>query len=226
MTRAILWDMDGTLIDSEPAHDAAFDDAAAELGLALPPGFHDLLLGTAAEDVHRALVDQTDIALSYPAWMALKWRHYQRHAASVHRRARVADLAVELAARGVPMALVSNSTADEVRLNMAATGLDRVIPLQISRADVANGKPAPDGYLLAALRLGLDPADCLVVEDSLVGARAGAAAGMPVLYHPQFPPKKGLALPNGATYLAPDEDPRQLIEAFLAHAALPKEMTS
>lgn len=226
MNRAILWDMDGTLIDSEPAHGAAFDDAVAELGLAVPPGLHGQFLGASLQDLHSALVDQTGLDMSYADWAALKWRHYQRHAASVHLRAPVADLAIDLAARGVPMALVSNSTADEVRLNMAATGLGRILPLQISRADVMHGKPAPDGYLLAAQRLGIAPADCLVVEDSLTGARAGIAAGMSVLFYPQFPLSKDQALPKGITYLAPDQDPRQIVNDFLAQATLPNEMTS
>lgn len=118
------------------------------------------------------------------------------------------------------MAVVSNSTAHEVALNMAATGLDRILPLQISCADLEHGKPAPDGYLLAARKLGVSPADRLVVEDSLVDARSGRAACMAVLYHPRFSLSDRAALPAGVVYLPPDGEPGPVIEDFLADPAL------
>lgn len=215
MSRAILWDMDGTLLDSEPAHAAAFADAVAGLGLKLPDGFHDTLLGLSSRDVHQALVTRVGLRLDLAEWTRCKWRHYRQHATGIRCRSPVADLARRLAARGVPMAVVSNSTAEEVALCLRLTGFDRIIPLHISRADVARGKPAPDGYLLAARRLGCTPTDCLVVEDSLVGARAGLAAGMQVLYHPQAPMADPAPLPDGTVYLSPQASPDMPVEQFL-----------
>ncbi len=214
MAQAILWDMDGTLLDSEPAHAASFDDALEELGLTVPPGFHDLLLGVSSDTVHAALVKATGADLTLDQWLAVKWRHFQRRAAEILPRDGVAQVARDIAAEGVPMAVVSNSTAEEVALCLSATGLLPLFPVVVSRADVAQGKPAPDGYLLAARKLGLAPADCVVIEDSPVGAGAGLAAGMPVIFHPQHPSVPD-EVPAGARYLPPSDPLAPFLRALL-----------
>ena len=214
-TRAILWDMDGTLIDSEPAHEAAFDSALQEIGLSVPDGLHDDFLGASGDAVFAALQDATDTPLSLDDWTRLKQHHFERHARAITRLP-AADLAERLGARGVPMALVSNSTPEEVRLCLLTTGLATLLDTIVTRADVPRGKPAPDGYLLAAKRLGVAPADCLVVEDSPTGTAAGLAAGMQVIYHPQATDPSP---PEGARYVAPGMAPDPLSEAFLTMKA-------
>ncbi|KUF10746.1 hypothetical protein AVJ23_09890 [Pseudoponticoccus marisrubri] len=209
--------MDGTLVDSEPAHEAAFDSALHEAGLSVPAGLHDGLLGASGDAVFAALREATGTPLSLAEWTGLKHRHFERHAHAIARLP-AAALAERLGARGVPMALVSNSTPEEVRFCMRATGLDTLLDTVVTRADVPRGKPAPDGYLLAAQWLGVAPADCLVVEDSPTGAAAGLAAGMQVLYHPQAPDPTP---PEGARYIAPGAVPDPLIETFLNMKAQP-----
>lgn len=211
MTRAILWDMDGTLIDSEPAHAAAFDSALHEADLAVPEGLHETLLGASGDMVFAALKKATGTALTLADWTTLKHRHFETHARAIARLPSAA-MAEKLGARGVPMALVSNSTPEEVGFCLRTTGLDTLLSITVTRADVARGKPAPDGYLLAAERLGIAPENCLVVEDSPTGAAAGLAAGMQVIYHPQAPDPSP---PEGARYLAPGMRSDALIETFL-----------
>lgn len=202
--KAILWDLDGTLVDSEPAHRAAFDDALAELGLSAPQDFHARMLGVNEAGVHEALVAETGAVIGLADWRQRKWSHYQRHATAIRRRAGVAGVAITLASRGIPAAVVSNSTAAELAIALATTGLGTILTTTVSVADVTRGKPDPEGYLLGARRLGLPPSACLVIEDSPVGAAAGRAAGMRVIFHPQVPHPDPAAAAPGAHYLAPD----------------------
>ncbi|QFQ88578.1 HAD-IA family hydrolase [Paracoccus kondratievae] len=197
--RAVLWDLDGTLVDSEPAHELAFDAAIAELGLSVPAEFHDRLLGASEDRVHEALVAQTAITLDRAGWRAVKWRHYRETADRITRLSQ-ADLLAPLANAGRDMALVSNSTRAEVEHNLSVAGLARYFPVTVSRDDVRRGKPDPEGYLLAAERLGVPPADCVVVEDSPTGAAAGLAAGMTTIFCPQIPTLKP---PAGALIASP-----------------------
>src|SRR4029079_13051043 len=86
--------------------------------------------------------------------------------------------AVRRIATDLPVALASSSHAEVIGAALDATGLRDVFTVVVSSDEVAHGKPAPDVYLEAALRLGIAPASCLVVEDSFNGVRAGKAAGM------------------------------------------------
>ncbi|MDX8031164.1 HAD family phosphatase [Lentzea sp. BCCO 10_0856] len=95
---------------------------------------------------------------------------------------------VALAAELGPVGLVSASPRRYVRAAASASGLMRHVQVIVTGDDVTNGKPAPDPYLLAARKLGLDPAHCLAVEDSGSGIRSAHAAGMTVL-----------AIPNATT---------------------------
>lgn len=198
--KGVLWDLDGTLVDSEPAHGAAFDAALELLGLSVPADFHHQLLGASEGDVHAALVAATGATLNRDTWRRIKWIQYQAAAARLTRLP-AADLILPLAQAGTPMAVVSNSTRAEVTLNLAAAGLAALFPVTISLDDVTRGKPDPEGYHAAARRLGLAPADCLVVEDSPTGAAAGIAAGMTTIFHPQI---AGLPAPEGALSVDPE----------------------
>ena len=214
---ALLWDLDGTLIDSEPAHAAAFADALLACGLAVPAGFHDSLLGRSTEGVYAALIQQTGSTMSLDTWHKLKWEHYQRHAADIKRREAVAEVAMRWAERGLPSAVVSNSTANEVAIALAVTGLAAVLPVTVSIADVTRGKPDPEGYLLGARRLGVAPEHCIVVEDSPLGAAAGRAAGMTVIWHPQTLPAT-MDIPEGLTYVSPENSLSEAIKMTLAQS--------
>lgn len=204
--RAVLWDLDGTLVDSEPAHDAAFAAVLAEIGIDVPADFNEQTLGASEDEIHAALVRAAGLSLSLAEWRAAKWRHFSRHADGIGVRAPMAAVLRQLDRQGLPMALVSNSTRAEVDLNLRVTGLAGHLRATFSRDDVAIGKPAPEGYLAAARHLGIAPEACLVVEDSRRGIAAGHAAGMQCLFHPQTACAPD-SRPPGATYLPPEADP-------------------
>ncbi len=216
---ALLWDLDGTLVDSEPVHEAAFSLALDELGLSVGEDFFAGTLGVNEAKVHEMLVAETGATLDLDAWRAVKWSFYRRLGADIRRRPGVGDVAVDLANRGTPSAIVSNSTAEEVAIALAATGIGEAIPVNISFADVARGKPDPEGYLLAAHRLGVPASDCLVIEDSPVGSRAGRAAGMSVIFHPQARTDPSAA--PGTHYLPPDGSLADLISQAMTTGRLP-----
>ena len=93
------------------------------------------------------------------------------------------------------MAVASSAHAEVIAAALEATGLREAFRVVVSSDEVAHGKPAPDVYLEAARRLGIQPAACLVVEDSINGVRAGKSAGMTVVLVPNasVPPAPGAA---------------------------------
>lgn len=185
MRPTIFWDMDGTLLDSEPLHEAALVSALTEMGIAAPPEFHTLVVGRDAREIHGWCVAHLGLTLELEPWLRLKYRTYF---ASLHRlqpREQAVDLFRELRAAGTTQAVVSNSDRMVVAANLDAAGLSAPAQVTVSRNDVRRGKPDPEPYLRAAWLTGAEPAVCFAVEDSVTGARAGVAAGMRTLFWPQ-----------------------------------------
>ena len=203
--KAILWDMDGTLLDSEPAHEQAFDDALKSLGVSVPAGAHDELLGSSFVEVHQKVVELTGLKLSLDEWRSVKWKYYQQCSKGITPLKNSQAILDAFTAKGIPMALVSNSSRDEVTLNLEVTKLADYFQITVSRDDVENGKPSPECYLAAAKALSLSAEECLVIEDSVTGAKSGIAAGMTTVFHPETDSLVERC-PEGAILLRPDED--------------------
>lgn len=189
---AVLWDLDGTLVDSEPVHFLALGDALARLGVAEPPELQ-VTLGRTLPEVHAYCAKVLGLAASCEELSALKLEAYARHAAFLRPRADAVELFGRLRERRAAQAVVSNSDRVIVDVNLRALGL--VIPdlVTVSRNDVLLGKPAPEPYLRAAHLLRVAPGECVVVEDSPIGAAGGLAAGMRVICFPE--PRAGPPLP-------------------------------
>lgn len=185
MRGAVLWDMDGTLVDSEPLHDRALVAALASLGIDAPDEFHSLIVGRAAEEIHAWCCDHLGLTLPLQDWLTLKYRTYFASLDELQRRERAVELFVKVEMSGVPQAIVSNSDRLIVAANMDVAGLAVPLRTSVSRNDVRHGKPNPEGYLRAAWLLDVEPGDCIVVEDSATGAASGIAAGMRTLFWPQ-----------------------------------------
>jgi HAD superfamily hydrolase (TIGR01509 family) len=198
MATAILWDLDGTLVDSEPLHEAALVRALATLGLDPPPDFHELVVGRDAATIHAWCVAHLGLGLGLQDWLRLKYRTYFAAIETLEPRQRAVELFVDLERHGHPQAIVSNSDRLVVQANLEAAGLARPGRVSVSRNDVRHGKPDPECYLRAAWLLRAEPAACVVVEDSTTGAAAGVAAGMRTLFWPQ----DASAPPAGAARVA------------------------
>jgi sugar-phosphatase len=176
--RALLLDMDGTLVDSDAVVERVWRDWAAERGL----DADDVLRVTHGRQPHASM------ALLVPDRPAAEnqadeRRFLARELADVDGVVAVPGALALLGALrdlGLPHALVTSASAALARVRMAAAGLP-LPPVLVTSDRVTASKPDPEGFLVAAAALGRAPADCIVFEDSAAGIAAGIAAGMRVI---------------------------------------------
>lgn len=175
----IIFDCDGVVVDSEPLSCACLAEALTRHGIetSLDLVFDRFLgRGFAAVEAHV----QATTGASLPAAFREALRADVNAAFTRDLRA-IEGIADLLAGLEIPYCLASSSDRARIELSLHLTGLDAAFAGRIFNAEmVARGKPAPDLFLHAAAGMGVDPARCLVVEDSVSGVRAGKAAGMTV----------------------------------------------
>lgn len=189
--RALLWDMDGTLVDSEKLWDQSMDALYERLGGVLTPQVRAATVGGCAENTMRIVYDDLGLAPD-PAAMteSAHWMHDYTGGlfdAGLPWCDGARELLDALAAAAVPMALVTNTPRALAERALNTIGRHYFAAV-VCGDEVARGKPAPDPYLRAAELLGLDPRECLAVEDSPTGAAAAQAAGCAVLVVPNAVP--------------------------------------
>lgn len=191
LPKAVFWDMDGTLIDSEPLHERSLLSALAGLGIEPPADLHEKVVGVAARPVYDMLVAEHGLTVAFTDWIERKYAHYMQNLGTLLPRAGAMEVYNDLNAQGVAQAIVSNSDRMVVEANMRALGINKPTVQSVTRNDVRMPKPDPEPYLRAAYLAGVDPADCAVIEDSVPGAMAGVEAGMRTLLwapEPLVPP--------------------------------------
>ena len=180
MIRAVLFDMDGVLIDSEPTHRAAAQVVLRERGLPVPDtaDWERVFLGRPDRDglvdwfaEHRVVADIAELLAAKQVAVV------GRLAAEVAACADGQWLARALHERGVPLALVSGARRSEIDLVLQRFDLGDVFRATVSADDVTIGKPDPEPYLRGAAALGVPARECLVIEDAVPGLRSAEAAG-------------------------------------------------
>jgi HAD superfamily hydrolase (TIGR01509 family) len=177
---SVIFDLDGTLVDSEPNYYEAGRHVLAEHGV---PDYtwadHERYVGISTLDTIADWKRRYDLTAPTQELFAAKNRRYLELArASTPTYPEMRKFVELLASEGVPMAVASGSSPEAITAILAATGLDAFLRTTVSADEVPDGKPAPDVFLEAARRLGAAPADCVVVEDAAPGATAAQAAGM------------------------------------------------
>jgi beta-phosphoglucomutase family hydrolase len=175
--RAYLFDCDGTIADSMPLHYNAWKAVLAEWNCEYE---EELFYSWGGKPVRKIIADLNKIhGLEMPIEdvAARKEDLYLEQTPQLKAIPEVLEY-IEAEHGRVPFAVVSGSTRDSVIGSLSALGLLDKFDTIVAAEDYKRGKPAPDGYLLAAERLGVAPADCLVFEDTEMGIEAATAAGM------------------------------------------------
>jgi len=182
---AFLFDLDGTLVDTEPLWARAIVDWLADRGqTATFEALARMVHGHSWIDIHAMLhADFPGLPATRPVDDAATLRPYYARLAT-DPAAQVIPSAVAFlrkVAKIAPCAIVSGSPHDDVVAAAKLCGVSSLLRFVLGVEDYGRGKPAPDGFLAAASRLDVDASECVVVEDSAAGVRAGLAAGMRVV---------------------------------------------
>jgi HAD superfamily hydrolase (TIGR01509 family) len=186
---AVLFDMDGLLVDTEPVWTVAEVELARQLGGEFTPELKAAIVGTRLEvavpTILRWYGGPTDDATTTRTMDWLLARMVELFADRPPVQPGVEELLTALAAAGIPTALVSSS----YRVLVDAVLAHGIGPFDLTLAgdEVTHGKPHPEPYLLAAARLGVDPVRCVVLEDSPAGVASAEAAGCAVVAVPSVP---------------------------------------
>ncbi|GAB2530399.1 HAD family hydrolase [Paramicrobacterium agarici] len=191
--KGVVFDCDGVLVDTEPLSMQVTQKAIAALGWHPPIAeMYQLFLGCSKEYLQEVVEDKTGLKLERD-WLA----SYRAFRNDLFRRElkEIPGISFALERIDLPIALASNSSHAHIKLALEIVGLYPTFQQHISSAeDVPRGKPAPDVYLHAARQLGLEPAECIAIDDSRAGVRSAMAAGMHVLaYETSLAPQGSFA---------------------------------
>jgi HAD superfamily hydrolase (TIGR01509 family) len=187
--RAVLFDLDGLLVDSEPVWFEVESAVMARLGGQWGPADQAALIGGSLDRTVTYLLARAAQPAQASRPEVERWLLDEMTALVLTRglpaRPGARELLAEVAGAGVPHALVTSSARQIMQAALAVTGMR--FPVTVCGEDVRHTKPDPEPYLLAAARLGVAPGGCVVLEDSPSGAAAARAAGCPVIAVPSVP---------------------------------------
>jgi HAD superfamily hydrolase (TIGR01509 family) len=197
--KAVAWDIDGTLADSEPLHEKVLFEVCRHFGADisdLPP---DHFRGVHMGDVWAELKPRMRPDTSEKAWQDAILDTYVEQRAEVRPMAGAVETVKALAAAGIRQGCVSNSGRSIVDANIEALGIAAYLEFSLSLDDVGHGKPDPEPYAEACQRFGLAPVQVLAVEDSFAGFSSAAGAGLVTVFYSQAG-----AGPEGADHVVTD----------------------
>ena len=187
--KAVVFDMDGLLIDTEVVYREVMAEAATLMGEELPEAVFLKMVGLPNAAGRAVILDHFGPGFSFDGWMAhVSELAHVRLAEGAPLKAGVVELLDYLDVLGLPRAIATSASHDGVARTLGPSGLVPRFNTVVAAGDYARGKPSPDPFLVAAARLCVAPADCLALEDSHNGVRAAAAAGMMTVMAPDLLP--------------------------------------
>ena len=180
MLKAIIFDMDGVLIDSEPVHLEAFRMMMEELGIEFDRAYYMQFIGSTTEHMWDKIIRDFHITLSKEELMQISDRNVKKINGSEGYPVMpgVKKLIQNIAGSGIRLAVASSSGMERIEDTLNKMGVKEMFNAVVSGIQVKNPKPAPDTFLEAAKMLGVMPDECIVIEDSLNGMKAAKNAGM------------------------------------------------
>ena len=188
--KAVLFDMDGVILDTERVHILGWHACFGALGIEPEEAFLTKLRGANTELQAQLFEEKFHGAVNYKATRNARRKfcadYYAEHGLAVKPGYR--EICAWLKEKGIPKALCSSTTIETIRDEFRIAGLPFDFDASVTGTEPAHSKPAPDVFLMGAERLSVKPEDCIVFEDSPNGVRAGHAAGCQVIMIPDTVP--------------------------------------
>lgn len=186
MIKAVIFDVDGTLLDTERIYMKAWKEAAAEAGYVMPDAVLQKTRAVNTKDAARIFEEEIGNGFSYQAVRPIRVRIAEEiiKRESPILKPGVLELLAFLEGKGIRLSVASSTNQQGTREHLAESRILDRFEVVVGGDMVTNGKPYPDIFLKAAEALGAAPEECIVVEDSPAGIRAAHAAGMKAVLVP------------------------------------------
>lgn len=181
MLKCVIFDMDGVIIDSEPIHLQIAVDYCRELGLLLTDEEFNSFVGTSDREMFTILKKKYGLEESLETMVETFSEHCREHVRldrELEAISGVEELIHELQNKNILLAVASSSARKSIETVLNKFNLAQYFSLIVSGAELEQSKPAPDIFLRTAALLGVNPVECVVIEDSANGVRGAKAAGM------------------------------------------------
>ena len=174
----VIFDCDGTLVDSEPLSRRAWEQLLAPRGYAVTDEDLATCVGRPFPHTHAHFAARVGLPPAEELWPQYTGELFPLLDAELEPFPDAVAAAMDLRRRGVALAVASSSARERLERTLERAGLRTLFPVTVAGDEVQRGKPAPDMFLAAAERMGLAPAACVAVEDSVPGVQSALAAGM------------------------------------------------
>jgi len=190
---AVIWDMDGVIADTAPYHFSAWQEVFDKRGVKLTEEDFRHSFGLRNDTIIRNILGEQIAQGEIDSIARKKEETFRRVIGQkIKPLPGVVELLQSLKQQGFKMAIASSTPIENIRLITGSLGIDDCFQSIVTGHDVTEGKPSPQGFLLAAQRLGVEPRNCIVIEDAVAGVAAAKRAGMRCLAITNTHPRQSL----------------------------------